>query len=65
MNVYECTTRTVHTVKNTTIYKTIDKVAPLPSGWQFTQNITGGYYSNPNSRKTSQERPTNVGRSFA
>jgi hypothetical protein len=42
-----------------------DEIAPLPNGWQYTEDVTGGYYSNTSSRKTSLERPTNVGRSFA
>ena len=44
---------------------TTDTIAPLPVGWSFVQDVTGGYYSNTSSRKTSLERPTNIGRSFA
>jgi hypothetical protein len=44
---------------------TMERIAALPDGWQFTQDVTGGYYSNTGSRKTSLERPTNVGRSYA
>ena len=43
----------------------VETIAPLPLGWKYMQDVTGGYYSNNSSRKTSMERPTIVGRSFA
>ena len=44
---------------------TFDPIAATPTGWQYTMDITGGYYTNISSRKTSEERPTNIGQSFA
>ena len=44
----------------------VERLAPLPTGWVSVQGINGqGFYLHIKSRRTSRQRPTDVGRSFA